>query len=338
MRLFSLLLVCCIFYSTTSLATADSSTYFLQKALHYQQTGKTREANLSIQQALAFTTNDVAIRLQYGSMLLEQKRYSAAKEQFKLVLQKDETNTVALMKICVASAALNHWSDVMEYGSKVQETNDASVYYLLGKAYYYEEEYDLAQQILNKLVKKNPVHHEGLAMLARVYVELSDYRKAQNFYSQALIHQPSDANLLYEYGLVLFVLNNPKEAVTYMEVAAEKGYKADLDYLENLGMAYLNFDIDKGIEVLSNVLKRKPNNPDIQLQIAHAFYKSKKYDHAAERYYNMYLHDPNNIRALYMMGMAYQKKGEKAKGINICEKALQLDHSLAEHKILGYAK
>lgn len=333
-----ILLLCCLFYFEANANSSDSSSYYVQQALQLKQAGKYKEANHVFQRALSFNSADVNTRIQYGISLAEEKKFSLAKEQFKKILEFDPKQPIALLKLCVVSAALNNWDDVVKYGAVVQETGDATLLYLLGKAYFLEEEYDLSQQVLHKLLVTNPVHHEGLAMLARVNVEMGDYKKAGAFYNQALAIKPEDPNLLYEYSLIIFILNKPKDAVSYMELAATKGYKADLDYYENLGLAYLAFDIEKGIEVLQNVLKRKPNNPEIQLQIANAYYKDKKFEIAAERYYNMFQHDPSNSRALYMMGMALQKKGEKVRGIGVCEQALKMDPSLAEHKVLGYAR
>jgi hypothetical protein len=42
--------------------------------------------------------------------------------------------------------------------------------------------------------------------------------------------------------------------------------------------------------------------------------------------------DKENASALYMIGMSYQKKGEKQKGMDICDKAIQMDPSLAKNK------
>ncbi len=42
--------------------------------------------------------------------------------------------------------------------------------------------------------------------------------------------------------------------------------------------------------------------------------------------------DKQNAAALYMIGMSYQKKGEKQKGMDLCDKAIQMDPSLAKNK------
>ena len=39
-------------------------------------------------------------------------------------------------------------------------------------------------------------------------------------------------------------------------------------------------------------------------------------------------YDKTNASALYMIGLSFQKKGEKAKGEQLCDRAIQMDPSL----------
>jgi tetratricopeptide (TPR) repeat protein len=138
--------------------------------------------------------------------------------------------------------------------------------------------------------------------------------------------------MIYELGLLYYTMNNEKEAVKYFEHAIAKGYKKDLDITENIGLAYLGFDIEKGIETLKPVLEMKPGNSEILFQVAQAYYKVEKFEKAAEAYKKIYDADASNVRALYMCGVSYIKKGDKNKGANICDMAIRMDPSLAQLK------
>ena len=73
------------------------------------------------------------------------------------------------------------------------------------------------------------------------------------------------------------------------------------------------------------------------MQIAQANYKAHNFQTAAEDFYKIYMHDPTNSSALYMTGIAYQKKGDKTLGTSFCEKAIKMDPTLGELKNLKYA-
>ncbi len=113
--------------------------------------------------------------------------------------------------------------------------------------------------------------------------------------------------------------------------------KPILDFYENLGLAYLDINLDKGVEILNKVLENKPGNADILFQIAQSYYKVDKYQEAAGTFYTIYQNDPSNVRALYMTGVAFQKKGDKNKGIELCEQAIRMDPNLAQLKSQKFA-
>jgi Tfp pilus assembly protein PilF len=237
-----------------------------------------------------------------------------------------------------ASYSLRRWADVITYGNKIADKNQPRLPFMLAKAFYEEEDYGQAEGLLKKALTMDSTNIETLTLIGKVYIDLNNYNKAIFYYNKALQIDPSNANLTYEYGLLNFTSNKPKEAVKYFELAVEKGYKADLGYLENLGMAYLSFDDAKGIEILNKVLQKKPNDSQILWQIAENYYRNKKYQAASEAFFNMYQIDATNVKALYMMGVVLQKSGDKTRGISVCEEAIRLDPSLAEMKKLIFAR
>jgi tetratricopeptide (TPR) repeat protein len=119
----------------------------------------------------------------------------------------------------------------------------------------------------------------------------------------------------------------------YILEAGEKGYKRDNDYLENLGIAYLNVgDLDQGVAILGEILKKKPSDLNILNMVAEAYYYKGKYQLAIDYWDQVLFYDKTNASSLYMIGLSYQKKGEKAKGIALCDKAIEMDPGLASLK------
>ena len=66
--------------------------------------------------------------------------------------------------------------------------------------------------------------------------------------------------------------------------------------------------------------------------IADAYYQTGKYQEAIDYWDKILQADKQNASALYMIGLSYQKKGEKEKGEQLCEKAMQMDPSLKKLK------
>ncbi|HEX8331698.1 MAG TPA: tetratricopeptide repeat protein [Segetibacter sp.] len=309
----------------------DSASFYLTKAINLKDSRKVWDAEKSFLKAIQFDPADANLRVEYGNHLVEQRKYFPAFEQFSKILEKNTNHLVALQKLTEISFTLRRWNDVIKYSAKVP-TGTPKLNFMIGKSYYEIENYGQAEKFLTAEVAANPRSFDAVSLLGKVYIELSNYKHAIALYNKALNMDPNNNQMIYELGLLYYTMNNEKEAVKYFELAIAKGYKKDLDVMENIGLACLSFDIKKGVEILSQVMTMKPGNPEILFQIAQAYFKIAKFQDAADTFKKIYEADPSNTRALYMQGIAYIKNGDKNKGTSICEQAIRLDPALAQLK------
>ena len=199
----------------------------------------------------------------------------------------------------------------------------------LARKQYQEENYGEVLKLLEKAALEEPQNAQVPYLAGRVYVDMSNYKKAVTFMEKAIAMDSTKSNWLYECALVYYAVPDYKRSLQYMLLAGEKGYKKTNDYLENLGNAYINAgQFDKGAEILNEVLKKKPEDPELLYQVAQAYYKAGKYQEAIALWDRVLEQDKSNAEALYMIGLSYQKKGEKQKGQQICDRAIQMDPSL----------
>lgn len=321
-----------------SVADPDSAAFYLRIALQHKGVKKVLEAEKSFKKAIGFNPSDNILHLEYGNFLVDQRKYFGALDEFSKILSTEPRHQEALQKLTNTNYLINNWTGVITYGTKLLDSNvPQRLKYMLGKAYYEEEDYGLAEKFLKESINTAPADADAMILLGKVYVELSNYKEALKMFNTALAENKHNSELIYQIGLLHYTLNQEREAIKYFELAAFKGYKNDLAFKENLGMAYLAVDVDKGVEILNKVLEKKPNDAEIRVQIAQAHYKAKNYQTAADAFYKLYQDDPTNNRALYMAGLAHQKKGDKILGVSLCDKAIKMDPTLAELKILKYS-
>lgn len=197
------------------------------------------------------------------------------------------------------------------------------------RKHYQDDNYAEAIKALEKAAIEEPQNAQVPYLTGRAYLDMSNYRKAAMFLEKAISMDSSKNNWIYECGLIYDAVPDFKKSLQFILLAGEKGYKRTNDYLENLGNAYLNLNnYTKGLEVLNEVLKKKPQDPELLYQIAHAYYKNSKFQEAIDHWDKVLEQDENNAEALYMIGMAYQKKGDKQKGQQLCDRAIEMDPSL----------
>jgi tetratricopeptide (TPR) repeat protein len=179
-------------------------------------------------------------------------------------------------------------------------------------------------------VNKNPKDAEATYTLARNYLEMGLEAKAIPWYVKAVQLDETKSKWHFELGLLYYNNNNYKSAVIYFNKAAEQGYNRGNDFNENLGFAYVySGDYENGEKLLQDIIARKPGDKELIMDVATAFYDSKKYDKALDYCQKLLEIDMKDGKALYQAGLCFQKKGQVERGMLMCDKAIELDPSLA---------
>lgn len=315
----------------------DSADYFLQKGLLEKQNGRRLESLRNFEKAAKYDANSKAIVTELASAYFDLRRYTQARDSYKKLVELGEATAANYKQLMNLSFQLKQHEDVLLYADKLKAADPSEkVLYYVGKANYEMDNYGDAIKYLNEAAKEDPANAEIPYMVAHCYADMMNYKLAVPFFKKAIELDPKQAYWVYELGLICYAMNADKDALKYMLEAGDKGYKKDNDYMENLGIAYLNVgELDKGVEILNEILKRKPSDMNILNMVAEAYYYKGKYDQAIEYWDKILEYDKTSAASLYMIGMAYQKKGGKdnnEKGIALCDKAIEMDPGLASLK------
>jgi len=328
----SLLLLLLVIPSLSHAFSVDSSGYYFKQALQLKEEKKPLDADRYFQKAIYHNAADASLRVQYAGFLVNQRKYRQAEKELVTANQQMPANNEVLQKLAEVSFLLHNWEQVVAYGNALLSQHSVpGVRLLVGKAYNELEEYGLADATLQKAIEEDPANVDAIVLYGKVLVELSRYKDAIAVYEKALALQPGNALLLYECALLQVTSGNDKKGVVYFKMAADHGYKPDLNYKQNLGFAYLSFDIEEGVKLLMEVLQKKPKDEEIMWAIADAYYRKKNYQVAVIHFHKLYEADRSNAKALYMTGIVYQRMGEKARGGAICQQALEMDPRLSEY-------
>ncbi len=198
-----------------------------------------------------------------------------------------------------------------------------------GVAQYRDDNYAEALKFFAAAATEEPQNAQVPYYTGRIYMDMSDYKKAAEYLEKAIALDSSRAHWIYECGLIYYAIPDYKKSLQFIELAGEKGYKKTNDYLENLGNAYVNVrQYAKGAALLDEVLQKKPADKALMYQTAQAYYRAEAYDEAIDRWDRLLELDKTNAEALYMIGLSYQQKGEKEKGQQLCDQAIQMKPSL----------
>ena len=316
------------------LAQVDSSKFFLQKGLDEKQKGRRMESLRNFEKSFKYDSSNKVLLGELASAYVDLRKYYQAKETYKKLVNLGETSPTNYKQLLQLCFSLRSYDEAILYANDLKKTAPTEkVNYYLGKINYERENYGDALKYLNAAAKDDPQNAEVSYMIGRSYADMQNYKQAIPYYQKAIEQDGSKYGWIYELGLISYANNNNADALKYIQLAGEKGYPKDNGYLQNLAIANLDAGkFDEGISVLNDLLKKRPADLTLLDMTAQAYYDHGKYDDAMNNWDAILGYDKSNASALYMIGMCYMKKGDKGKGTQLCDKAIQLDPSLANLK------
>lgn len=319
--------------SAAAFAQTDNAALHLKKGLEEKEKGHLMVANKQFDSAYTFNKTDKQIVAELAKSLFDLRRYAQAREKYLELEKLGGANAEVYNQLMTLSFNMRQFPDAIKYADLYKKADPtAKTAYFIGKANYDQENYGEALKYLDIAAKEDPKNAEIPYMVARAYSDMNNYKLAVPFFQTALALQANN-RWMYELGLIYYAMNDDNNSLKYFLMAADNGYKKDNEYLENLSIAYLNTkQIDKGLDILVEALKRRPADINLLNMIAEANYDAKRYDKAMEYWDQVLAMDKKNASSLFMIGMCYQKKGEKEKGQALCDKAIEMDPTLAKNK------
>jgi tetratricopeptide (TPR) repeat protein len=329
-----LILFSFLFFLQAFSQAADSSNSYYQKGLIEKNARRYMMAFNNFQKAVDYKSDNTDAQTELGLAALEIRNYGKAELAFLKVNELKKDDTTAIRNLANIYFWTHQWKQAEIFGKKAMDLNTGKNWnYVLGKCYYQEEDYGNAFKYLKEAGKEDSTNAEIPYLLARGFVDMNNYKIAVTFFKKAIALDSTKSEWIYECALTYATIPDDISAIKYYQLAAQKGYKTDNDYYENLSDSYVaSGQPEKGIELMVKILEKKPADLVLLYSVANAYYKIKKYQEAIDYWDKILYFDKENAKALYMIGMAYQKKGDDDKGKQLCDRAIAMDPSLKNLK------
>jgi tetratricopeptide (TPR) repeat protein len=285
-------------------------------------------------QALKSDPKNPDILRQLGETEVELRKYEEAIPVFEKLLAIAPADTTAIVRLARLYFYTHQWEKCIPLATKARQMHlGEKNEYMIGKSYYELEDYGHAFSFLPAAAMDEPGNAEIPYLIARAYVDMNNYKPAIPYFQKAIALDSSKVQWIYECALVYATIYDDADAIRYFDLAASKGYKKDNDFFENLADSYISVGKpEKALQILQDLLAKRPADLELLNSLGFTSYKLKKYDQAIAYWDRILEYDNQNGRALYMIGMSYQHKGDQEKGKTLCDKAIALDPSLKSLK------
>ncbi|ULQ53940.1 tetratricopeptide repeat protein [Flavihumibacter fluvii] len=326
--------VCCCSLATFVIAQSDSLNHYLKLGEDALSRGQVLPAYQAYKQAVSFDEKNLEAARGLAFSAKELRYAAIARESYKRVLELKPNDTSAINQLAQLNFATRQWAAAIEMAKRsialgIGSKNE----WVIAKSYYELGEFGSSVEYLEKAWRKDSSLADIPFTAARCYVEMSNYRKAAGCYEQALRLSPDNETWMYETAMTYSAIPDEAKAIPWFEKAIEKGYPRTKDVIENMAISYMGIkSYDKCLALVNEVLPSKPEDLELWYLSGEANFRSGKIDAAITCWDKMLSIDKNQARALYMIGIAYIKKGDPGKGENLCDKAIAMDPSLSRLK------
>ena len=318
------LCVCGTVYGQSS----DSAQIYYQQGLEQKNAKRYLIASQQFTKALGFNPNHIDALLEHAYTCMEMRRTDQAKGLFVKVHELEPNNQKAIRELMNLYYNYRQFEKAIEMAQLCKDC--AESFRISGMSLYQQEDYPAAEKALKTALSKNPQDAEATYTLARTYVDMEEYKKAVPYYEKAVQMEGAKPIWMYEQGILLFNLSEYPKAMASFLKAAENGYVQSHDFKENLGYASLySGDYDRGEKLLMEIWSKKPGNKDLLRGLAEVLYQKQQFDRSLVYCQKLMEIDANDGKALYQAGLCFQKKGEKDRGQQMCDKAIEMDPSLS---------
>lgn len=310
---------------------SDSANFYFQKGVEEKTASRFLVAATNFEKAIRFNPTMKQAYLENGFTNLQMHKIDVAKGLFTKAHELDPADKIAIKELATLYFDYRQFKQAMDFASRCNGCENAEK--IIAMSNYHLEDYGAAVKGLLSVLTKNPNDPEATYTLGRSYLDMEQYKAAVPWYNKAVQLDPAKSSWAYELGLLYYNLDDYKNAVIFFNKAAAAGYLQSNDFLENLGYAFLfSGDFDKGEKLLLAILAKKPGSKEILRDMAEAYYAKKMYDKSLEYCQKLMELDMQDAKALYQAGLCFQKKGEKDKGQGMCDKAIEMDPSLASKR------
>ncbi len=192
--------------------------YLSLGALFFQR-GYLDQSEVAFQQALRDDPSSAEALYGIGSVYLNQKQDSAAREMFercvKLEANYPDTLPDAWNNLGVIATRENRVADAVECFQKALKLNPRHLLSLtnLGNAYRVEKRWDEAREVLERALEVAPDDPEANYSLGMVFAQTNETDKAYEHLQRALKARPVYPEALNNLGILMIVTQRQDEAV-----------------------------------------------------------------------------------------------------------------------------
>ncbi len=189
----------------------------------------------------------------------------------------------AIEKGSMVAQSHTMWFDNREFCNWVPQS-----YFLIGKAYFYKHEFQSARMTFDFMIKKyhyDPIQYEAMLWLAKTYIELENYQKAETYLDllsskmgKEKMEDYLDQDMKTVFADLYIKQGNPEKAIPFLKEAIFKIRAKNLNARMVFILAQIYQELDKPKEAVVLYQQILKKNTDYRMTFNAKINLAKLYD------------------------------------------------------------
>lgn len=301
----------------------DSATGVLQKALRLNlrknevfrtqalvalrgQDFKTAES--LARQAIKIYDSDVEAHIILSKALYGMSRYQEAYQVTAKSIELDGKNEEAQILYFKTLSKFQSQSVGVEYVQNLINTYPTNMRYrvALAEVYMANQNFIEAEGVLNQVINFDGKNKEAYLLHGQLQEGINKFNEALKSYLKAANVDPTDADPLFNIGVLYYKTKKYQEAVSQFKrvVSVNDRYPLANFYI---GKSYLELgDANNALEFAKNEMSINPNLTNPYLLAGEAYMKSKNYTLAQEEFKKAIAISPRGVGVYILLARAYR--------------------------------
>jgi cellulose synthase operon protein C len=313
-----------------------------------------------------------AAHLDMANLLISSGHFNEAKEQLDLLTQKQPDDPDVYMARASYYAATNNTTAALADMQKALQLDPrrSESYLNLALLQMHGQQWDAAELNFKKAVELSPKSTNALVSLGSFYQARGRYPEAEQMFRRAIDTAADDPNPRLSLAALYMKENKPGQAEEFLRQSKKDfpnnsvGYrmlgdfyfaneqldKATAEYAalyqdhakdmvvkkNYIQLLILKDRFDEARKLNDEVVKAKPDDPDVQVYKAEIEIRSGKADDAVNTLQAVLKNDPDNAIAHYQQGLAFDQLGNTNRAEKEWRDAVRLRPDLVEaHRALA---
>ena len=183
---------------------------------------KFEEAIDELNLAVSIFPNDFEVNYFLGLANYSARNFNKAEKFYAKSLLIDQTSVAAMHGLAMTYDQNEKWEKSDELYKKLIVINDRDAQAYNNFAYSLverDEDLEYALSLAEKAIQISPDVSAYLDTIGWIYYKLSEFEKAKDYISQALLYEDTSSVILEHYGDVLISLNEIDEAIIFYNKA-----------------------------------------------------------------------------------------------------------------------